>query len=111
MIILAGMILGIGVGTYTAKSRGGAKLDVLQYGAVYGIAFTLIGGAFFFKSGVGVNVAEISYPRLRELINEGKIVKDKDKPLNLLVEVGRNTQVLAGFYEKDGQPTPFRTTL
>jgi cell division protease FtsH len=75
------------------------------------IAFTLIGGAFFFKSGVGANVAEISYPRLMELINEGKIVKDKDKPLNLLVEVGRNTQVLTGFYEKDGQPTPFRSTI
>src|SRR5450631_571424 len=75
------------------------------------ITFTLVGGAFFLKSGVGANVAEISYPRLMELINEGKIVKDKDKPLNLLVEVGRNTQVLAGFYEKDGQPTPFRTTI
>src|SRR5450631_524628 len=75
------------------------------------ITFTLVGGAFFLKSGVGANVAEISYPKLMELINEGKIVKDKDKPLNLLVEVGRNTQVLAGFYEKDGQPTPFRTTI
>ena len=75
------------------------------------ITFTLVGGAFFLKSGVGANVAEISYPRLMELINEGKIVKDKDKPLNLLVEVGRNTQVLAGSYEKDGQPTPFRTTI
>ena len=75
------------------------------------IAFALIGGAFVFKGGVGVNVAEISYPRLMELVNEGKIVKDKDKPLNLLVEVGRNTQVLAGYYEKDGQATPFRTTV
>jgi hypothetical protein len=42
MIILAGMALGIGVGTYTAKTRGGQRLDLLQYGAGYGIAFTLI---------------------------------------------------------------------
>jgi cell division protease FtsH len=75
------------------------------------LTFMLIGGAFFFKSGVGNNVAEISYPRLMDLINEGKVVKDKDKPLSLLVEVGRNTQVLTGYYEKDGQPTPFRTTI
>ncbi len=73
------------------------------------IAFALIGGAFVFKGGVGTAVAEISYPRLIELVNEGKIVKDK--PLNLLVEVGRNTQVLAGYYEKDGVQTPFRTTV
>ena len=75
------------------------------------IAFALIGGAFVFKGGVGTAVAEIPYPRLIELVNEGKIVKDKDKPLNLLVEVGRNTQVLAGYYEKDGVQTPFRTTV
>ena len=43
MIILAGMVLGIVIGTFTAKNRGGKRLDVLQYGAVYGIAFTLIG--------------------------------------------------------------------
>src|SRR5450432_2217423 len=75
------------------------------------IAFALIGGAFVFKGGVGTAVAEVSYPRLIELVNEGKISKDKDKPLNLLVEVGRNTQVLAGYYEKDGVQTPFRTTV
>lgn len=43
MIILAGMVLGIATGTLTAKNRGGKRLDILQYGAVYGIAFTLIG--------------------------------------------------------------------
>lgn len=43
MIILAGMVLGIVVGSFTAKNRGGRRLDILQYGAVYGIAFTLIG--------------------------------------------------------------------
>jgi hypothetical protein len=43
MIILAGMVLGVGVGTFTAKNRGGKRLDILQYGAGYGIAFTLVG--------------------------------------------------------------------
>ena len=43
MIILAAMVLGILVGSFTAKNRGGQRLDILQYGAVYGIAFALIG--------------------------------------------------------------------
>ena len=43
MIILAGLVLGILIGSFTAKNRGGRGLDILQYGAVYGIAFTLIG--------------------------------------------------------------------
>ena len=43
MIVLAGMVLGILVGSITAKNRGGQRLDILQYGAVYGIAFTLLG--------------------------------------------------------------------
>ena len=43
MIILAGMVLGILVGSLIARNRGGQRLDILQYGAVYGIAFTLIG--------------------------------------------------------------------
>ena len=43
MIILAGMVLGIVIGTFTAKNRGGKRLDILQDAAVYGIAFTLIG--------------------------------------------------------------------
>ena len=43
MIILAGLVLGILIGSFTAKNRGGRKLDILQYGAAYGIAFTLVG--------------------------------------------------------------------
>lgn len=42
MIILAGMVLGVLVGSFTAKNRGGRRLDILQYGVVYGIAFTLV---------------------------------------------------------------------
>lgn len=43
MIILAGLVLGVLVGSFTAKNRGGKKLDILQYAAGYGIAFTLVG--------------------------------------------------------------------
>jgi len=43
MIIAAGLILGLSVGAFTAKRRGGKGLDMLQYAAGYGIAFMLIG--------------------------------------------------------------------
>jgi hypothetical protein len=43
MVVLAGLVLGVLIGTFTAKRRGGKALDLLQYGAVYGIAFSLIG--------------------------------------------------------------------
>jgi hypothetical protein len=43
MVILAGLVLGVLIGTVTAKRRGGKTLDILQYGAGYGIAFCLVG--------------------------------------------------------------------
>jgi hypothetical protein len=43
MVILAGLVLGVLIGTVTAKRRGGKTLDILQYGAGFGIAFCLIG--------------------------------------------------------------------
>ncbi|MEM8730925.1 MAG: hypothetical protein AAGF79_13515 [Pseudomonadota bacterium] len=43
MIILAGAVIGAIVGVMTAKKRGGARLDMAQYGAGYGIALALAG--------------------------------------------------------------------
>ncbi|MCE6953255.1 hypothetical protein LAZ29_20205 [Cereibacter sphaeroides] len=45
MIVLAGALLGMVIGATTARRRGGQRLDMLQYGAGYGIAFAL-GGLF-----------------------------------------------------------------
>ena len=43
MIVLAALILGVAYGVFTARKRNGNRLDMAQYGAAYGIAFTLIG--------------------------------------------------------------------
>lgn len=43
MIVLGSAVLGILLGVLTAKKRGGAKLDMAQYGAAFGIAFALAG--------------------------------------------------------------------
>ena len=43
MIVIGGFILGAVIGGLTARRRGGKRLDILQYAAGYGIAFTLLG--------------------------------------------------------------------
>lgn len=43
MIVLGFVVLGIGLGLRAARKRNGNRLDMLQYGAGYGIAFALMG--------------------------------------------------------------------
>ena len=43
MIILGSAGLGAIIGVMTARKRGGARLDMAQYGAGFAIAFSLIG--------------------------------------------------------------------
>ena len=43
MIVLASLILGVGYGVLAARRRNGNRLDMAQYAAGYGIAFTIVG--------------------------------------------------------------------
>ena len=43
MIVFASLVLGVLYGVYTARKRNGTRLDMAQFGAVYGMAFTLVG--------------------------------------------------------------------
>jgi hypothetical protein len=43
MIVLAGAIFGATLGALIAYRRKGNRWDMLHYGAIYGLAFTLIG--------------------------------------------------------------------
>ncbi len=43
MIILGALLIGVGLGIRTARKRNGNRLDMAQYAAGYGIAFTLLG--------------------------------------------------------------------
>lgn len=43
MIVIISLIAGAIFGTQTARKRDGNRLDMLQYGAVYGIIFGLLG--------------------------------------------------------------------
>lgn len=43
MIVLISTVLGVVLGVTGAKRRNGNRLDLLQYGAGYGIAFAILG--------------------------------------------------------------------
>ncbi len=43
MIVLIALVLGVAFGIYSAKRRNGNRLEMAQYGAAYGMAFTLLG--------------------------------------------------------------------
>ncbi len=43
MIVIIPALIGILLGAFTAKRRGGKTADILQYAVGYGIAFALVG--------------------------------------------------------------------
>ena len=85
---------------------------------LFAIAFALIGGAFLFRGNSLVATDEITLPKFESLLKEGKIISTQEKPLELVIEEGRNTQYLSGFYRKKAVPpateeipTPFKTSV
>ena len=81
------------------------------------IAFALIGLAVLFRGGAYANIEDVPYNRFLELLENKQIAVDKNYPLQLVVEEGRPTQTLRGYYIKQGvgssaaQPVLFRTTV
>ena len=81
------------------------------------IAFALIGLAVLFRGGAYANVEDVPYNRFLELLDNKQIATDKNYPLQLVVEEGRPTQTLRGYYIKQGvgpnpaEPVLFRTTV
>src|SRR5437763_1840262 len=81
------------------------------------IAFALIGLAVLFRGGAYANIEDVPYNRFLELLENKQIAVDKNYPLQLVVEEGRPTQTLRGYYLKQGigsaaaLPVLFRTTI
>ena len=81
------------------------------------IAFGFIALAMLFYRGGMQPVEEVPYNRFLELLDNKQIVNDKNLPLTLIVEEGRATQALSGYYLKQSvgaqpaQPIKFRTTI
>ena len=81
------------------------------------IAFGCLALAMLFYRGGMQPVEEVPYNRFLELLENKQIFTDKNYPLKLVVEDGRPTQTLRGFYTKQAvgpapaQQIPFRTTI
>src|SRR4051794_41653933 len=70
------------------------------------IAFALIGLAVLFRGGAYANVEEVPYNRFLELLDNKQIVSDKTTPVTLVVEDGRPTQYLLGYYKASAAQQP-----
>jgi cell division protease FtsH len=99
------------------KSRGNEPNFNWRGVILIAIAFALIGLAVLFRGGAYQAYEDVPYNRFLELMENKQIVTDKNYPLQLVVEDGRPTQTLRGFYLKQGtggaptQQVPFRTTI
>jgi cell division protease FtsH len=83
------------------RSRGGGDQNFNWRGVVLlAISIALIGAFFLSKSGPLGAVEEITNPKFDQLLASGKIMKDR--PLELVVEDGRPTQYIRGYYERTG---------
>jgi cell division protease FtsH len=81
------------------------------------IAFGFLGLALLFYRGGYQGFEEVPLPRFYELLDNKQIVNDKNTPLQLVVEEGKQTRTLRGVYIKQGaagapaQQIPFKTTV
>jgi len=102
----------------SSKPPGGQEPQFNWRGLLlFAVAFALIGGAFLFRGSSIASTDEITLPKFESLLKEGKIVSTAEKPLELVIEEGRNTQTLSGYYRKktaastEEIPTPFKTAV
>src|SRR6266567_7359488 len=99
------------------KSRGSEPNFNWRGVILIAIAFGFIALAMLFYRGGMQPVEEVPYNRFLELLDNKQIVNDKNLPLTLIVEEGRATQALSGYYLKQSvgsqpaQPIKFRTTI
>src|SRR5882762_6247442 len=81
------------------------------------VAFGFFALAMLFWRGNYPQLEDVPYNRFLELLDNKQIVSDKNSPLTLVVEEGRPTQTLRGYYIRQGagpsqsQQVPFKTTI
>jgi cell division protease FtsH len=84
---------------------------------LFAVALALIGGAFLFPRSGFTQEETINNKQFLDLVKAGKIVSTEEKPLSIIVDDGRSTQTISGFYKKKNPTTneevdtPFRTPI
>ena len=67
---------------------------------LFAIALSLIGGAFLVRTGNFSQVEELPFSKLEQLLKEGRVLTGEGKPVEIIVEEGRNTQTVTGYFKK-----------
>src|ERR1700752_972831 len=84
---------------------------------LFAVALALIGGAFLFRGGNFTQTEEISNKQFLNLVKASKVVAPEQRPVEIIIEEGRNTPAIAGFYKGKSLTTneevevPFRTPI
>ena len=100
------------------RGPGGGDPQINWRGVVlFAVALSLIAGAFLFRSGNLSASEDLPLWRFQKLLEEGRVVSTENRPLEIIVEEGSNTQTISGYYKTqsaDGgaeTTVPFRTTV
>ena len=94
------------------RPAGGGDPQLNWRGLVlFAVALALIGGAFLFRGGNFTQTEELSNKQFLELLKAGKIVSTEQKPVEIVVEEGRNTQAISGFYKRKSLTTTKRSRV
>ena len=83
---------------------------------IIAIFFGLVAAYWIVRNGPNANSKELDYDTFLQAVSAGQIFKDKDHPLELLVEEGAGTQTLSYYYSKAlpakaESAEPYRTTV
>lgn len=63
------------------------------------VGLALIGGVFLFRGGNFTQTEEITTAKLLTLLKDKQVLNDEKHPVEMVVEEGRNTQFVTGFYK------------
>lgn len=72
---------------------------------LFAVAIALIGGAFLFRGGNFNQTEEITNTKFLDLVKAGQIISTPEKPVQIVVEEGRNTQTITGFFKQKSPTT------
>jgi cell division protease FtsH len=69
-------------------------------------AFLLIAGMMLMREQGSTNYDELTFPKLVSEVKSGNVIAEEEKPVELIVSEGSNTQELTGFYKKFVEVSP-----
>jgi len=72
---------------------------------LFAVAIALIGGAFLFRGGNFNQVDELTNTEFLAALKNGQVISTTEKPLQIIVEEGRNTQTISGYYKRPAPTT------